>query len=213
MGQGDNHNKDMTTINLTKGKTSEIDEADVDLLSYRWYCFSGGRSTTPYAVRKVNGKMTFLHRVIMERAIGRHLLSCEVVDHIDGDGLNNRLSNLRVASRRQNSMNRRRGTNNTSGYVGVYWDKHSHKWRSDIHPNGKRVYIGRFDDPIDAAIAHDNVARQFYGEFARTNFENGAIIVRTKRIVLCPETIHESLEKIREDPEEFPISEEHPRFF
>lgn len=93
------------------------------------------------------------------------------VDHINRDKADNRWCNLRLATRSQNSSNvdpaRRR---NTSGFIGVTFDKARDKWRAQIRIDGRKVNLGRFSDPVEAAKAHDDAARKAFGEFAELNF-------------------------------------------
>lgn len=89
------------------------------------------------------------------------------IDHKDCDPLNNRWSNLRLATRSQNNANMLRQKRNTSGYKGVDWDKSRQQWRSQISVNGKRIMIGRFNDITTAAAAYRAAAEQHFGEFAR----------------------------------------------
>ncbi len=101
--------------------------------------------------------------------------SDKVVDHINGDPLDNRKSNLRAVTRGQNNMNRgsnrtHRGKSTTSSYKGVSWDKRRSRWVSNIGHNYKRIYLGCFDLAEDAARAYDIKAQELHGEFAFQNF-------------------------------------------
>lgn len=106
----------------------------------------------------------------MERVLDRKLDSSEFVDHLDRDPLNNQRDNLRLASRSQNGANRNIRKNSLSGYKGVSWHKTAKKWTAKLTLNGKLIHLGYFDDPIDAAKAYDQAAREYFGEFAVTNF-------------------------------------------
>lgn len=90
------------------------------------------------------------------------------VDHRDGDGLNNRRSNLREATGSQNMQNRGAYSNNTSGFKGVCWDKESRKWKAQIGSQGRLKSLGRFDDPSDAHAAYCDAAEKLHGDFGRT---------------------------------------------
>ncbi|QQK04793.1 HNH endonuclease [Burkholderia anthina] len=88
------------------------------------------------------------------------------IDHRDNDGLNNRWANLRAATRKQNSKNRTMPSNNTSGYKGVNFDKKARKWVAQIGSDGKKIYLGRFEDPKEAHAAYCAAADKLHGEFA-----------------------------------------------
>lgn len=89
------------------------------------------------------------------------------IDHINGDKLDNRISNLRKASHRQNQCNRSRQSNNTSGFKGVSFHKGNNKWVARIGENGKRILLGYFDDRAEASAAYAAAAPRYHGEFAR----------------------------------------------
>ncbi len=152
-------------IPLTQGKVAIVDAADFERLS-QWKWSAHKMKNTWYAVRgyRLNGK-SFLVR--MHREI-TNAEAKESVDHIDGDGLNNRRENLRRCSQQQNCANRGPSRNNTSGFKGVSWQKG--KWRVGIKIAYRRIYLGSFDDIGEAARAYDDAARRLYGEFARLNF-------------------------------------------
>lgn len=90
------------------------------------------------------------------------------IDHINGDGLDNRWSNLRLATHAQNRANSRRQKNNTSGFKGVVWDKARGKWIAAIRADGKGIYLGRFNTPEAAHAAYVAAAERHFGSFART---------------------------------------------
>jgi len=89
------------------------------------------------------------------------------VDHIDGDPLNNNLSNLRWATRTENSRNRKKHRNNTSDYTGVYFDKWNGKWKAQINMDGKRKTLGLFHTPEEASAVYEEAAKEAFGEFFR----------------------------------------------
>jgi hypothetical protein len=93
-----------------------------------------------------------------------------LVDHRNGDGLDNHRDNLRIATRSQNACNRHNTKSKAScRFSGLFFDKRRGKWMSRIVVNGK-IFLGYFDSEIDAARAYDAAAKKYHGEFARLNF-------------------------------------------
>lgn len=99
------------------------------------------------------------------------------VDHINGVKTDNRLANLREASKSENGRNREMRADNTSGFKGVIWDRSRDRWRAKITLHGRCVDLGYFNSKTDAARAYDTAALARHGEFARLNFPkaNGVI--------------------------------------
>jgi len=92
------------------------------------------------------------------------------IDHIDGNGLNNRIENLRVVDRKQNMYNRPIYKCNKIGYKGVWLDERSRRYRATISKDKKAYWLGTYNCPIEAARAYDRKAIELHGEYARTNF-------------------------------------------
>jgi HNH endonuclease/AP2 domain len=110
-----------------------------------------------------------LHTYLINPKNGRE------VDHRNGNGLDNRRSNLRPATHRQNQRNRKK-VNGASKYKGVSWCKRTRRWESYIHVNGKKRLLGHFKVESDAAGAYDKAARIYYRNFASLNFPaNGEV--------------------------------------
>lgn len=152
-------------IPLTQGKFAIADADDYeDLNKYKW-CVLKSHNNKFYAVRRKNNKTIIMHRQIMNAPAGL------VVDHIDGNSLNNRKSNLRICTQAQNIHNSRPRRNRSSKYKGVFWDKVNKKWSASIRKGDKRIYLGGFDDEIEAALAYDRKAEELFGEFAYLNFK------------------------------------------
>ena len=95
----------------------------------------------------------------------------EFLDHRDGDRLNNRIKNLRPATRLENNRNSRNRKNSTSHYLGVYLNKRLHKWCAGIGINGESKHLGVFTDEEEAAKFYDAAAKAHFGEFANLNFK------------------------------------------
>lgn len=92
------------------------------------------------------------------------------VDHANRNSTDNKAVNLRLATVNQNQRNKKIQKNNTSGYKGVCWDKNRQKWKTHIHVDGKIINLGRFDTKEKAAIAYNEAALKYFGEFAYLNF-------------------------------------------
>jgi hypothetical protein len=159
-------------IPLTQGKIAIVDEEDAELARLKWYARLGG--STFYAARTTRATGGFwttgtLHCAVWARAHPGEPVPREL-DHRNGDGLDNRRSNLRPATRQENSRNRRLQTNNTSGFKGVHWEASSRKWRAVIRVDHRFYRLGRFRTAEDAARIYDGQARARFGEFATLNF-------------------------------------------
>jgi hypothetical protein len=98
-----------------------------------------------------------------------------LIDHKDGNALDNRRDNLRPATFSQNTANRHAPTESNSGFKGVWFDKRKEKFVASIGVKRKRITLGRFDRAIDAALAYDAAAVSAFGDFARTNERIGRI--------------------------------------
>lgn len=108
-------------------------------------------------------RMMPMHRQVLDAKSG------ELVDHINGNKLDNRCSNLRIVNTQQNQHNRAKLLNNTSGYKGVQWRKDRNKWVAVIRVNTRLITLGTFKDIKDAAQAYNDAALRYHGEYARIN--------------------------------------------
>jgi hypothetical protein len=107
--------------------------------------------------------------------LNRKLSVNEHCDHIDGNGLNNQRSNLRLSIRHGNHKNAsKKNVLSTSLYKGVYFYKAGHTWRAEIQCDHERHFLGDFEIEEDAAHAYDKKAKELFGEFARLNFPEEA---------------------------------------
>lgn len=143
-------------VPVGKSRVAIIDAECLEMVSgHRW--FFNGR----YAYAKIGGgRVLLMHRVILG------VTGKAIVDHSDGDGLNNRRSNLRACSHAQNMRNRSK-ISGRSRFKGVHLDKQA--WRAQINFDGRRIRIGRFPTETAAARAYDEAALFYHGEFAKTN--------------------------------------------
>ena len=137
-------------------------KVDPDVFSraqkHSWHMHHEYPATTIGSGRKA--KKLYLHRFVLGD-LG------EVIDHKNGDPLDNRRSNLRRATKSQNTANVGRMATNKTGFKGVV--KHGKRFRAFAHLNGETLYLGTFDKARDAACAYDAKARELFGRFAKTN--------------------------------------------
>lgn len=143
-----------------------VDDSDYEvLLQYKWYLRSGYayRMEQYYQDGKRRGHGIAMHRSLLDAK------SHQLVDHINYDRLDNQRSNLRIATKSQNSQNRVLPITNTSGYKGVTWSKSKNKWQVALKHNQKYVFVGRFDNILDAAKAYNIKAKELFGEYAVVN--------------------------------------------
>lgn len=155
----------MRIIQLTQGKEAILDDEDYDRVSkYKWHYahYPGGG----YA--KTNNKgnkpaLLRMHRIVLNAKSG------ELIDHINGNTLDNRKENLRIVNQSQNMMNTRLRSTNTSGYKGVCYDKRWKNWLAHIWKDGEQIYLGCFKDKKLAAKAYNEAAKEYHGEYAKLN--------------------------------------------
>lgn len=145
--------KEGTYIEITSKtygiKKCYIDEEDVEKVQeHKWYVIKRKevKSSDVYYVRsnfKVHGKWTalFIHRLLLKPEKGLY------VDHIDGNPLNNRRSNLRIVTHQQNHFNRKRAR-------GYHWDRKKQRYKAEIRINGKLIHLGSFNIEEEARAAY-----------------------------------------------------------
>ena len=125
---------------------------------------AGSIKDNGYAAIKLNKKRFLAHRVAWAIYYGEWPSKC--LDHINGIRNDNRISNLRECTPMENSWNRRKSKNNTSGISGIYFNKRMKKWCVGIRSNKKHKYLGSFSDFQDAKKIALNARNSFHGEFA-----------------------------------------------
>lgn len=154
-------------VPLTQGKFAVIDASDRELVESRsWSARRKGNAWYAQSSAWSDGRRTIeeMHILLLGRIQGL------VIDHIDGDGLNNRRSNLRHVTHQENLRNQHAHRDNSSGYKGVHAHPSSGLWAARIKFDGQSVHLGYFRDAAEAAAVYDAAARDQFGECARLNF-------------------------------------------
>ena len=153
----------MEQITLSQGQVTMVDDEDYDYLNqWKWYFCKG------YAYRNSSRKnpprrSLRMHRIILNAKDG------EIVDHISGNRLDNRRSNLRFVNGSQSNWNAGLNSRNKSGFKGVSLNKKSGKWVANIHLYNRQIYLGRYDSKKEAAVIYNKKAKELFGEYARLN--------------------------------------------
>ena len=155
--KGDSH---YIIIPLTQGKFAMVDIEDADLGTYQW-CIN-----SRYAARRESQKTLFMHRIVLERKLHRPIRDAMLGDHIDGNPLDNRRSNLREVTRTQNAWNSGVQKNNTSQYTGVSQNRQGY-YIARFGSNG--ALLGIFETAQDASFCYDRAALERWGAYARLN--------------------------------------------
>ena len=155
----------MVKIDLGNNQFALVDFEDYEYLNeLKWHIYKSGNNFYARTIVYENKKRIaiLMHRLILEP-------KGKCIDHINGNGLDNRKCNLRICERHQNALNRKKNINNLSGFKGVSWFKSSQKWRAQIQYKKIVYHLGVFEKRIDAARAYNQAAQKYHGEFAKLN--------------------------------------------
>jgi len=161
---------------LTQERLQELLDYDPETGEFRWRVrkkrghsvgdIAGCRARSDSWSIRIDGRSYQAHQLAwlyMEGEWGE-----PVIDHRDGNPLNNRFSNLRLSTYSDNAANRGRMRSNTSGFKGAVFDPRTDKWRAQISKDGRRYCLGRYATAEEAHEAYAAKARELFGEFART---------------------------------------------
>ena len=151
----------------TPGFVAFVDEHDYPTVeAIRWNLRRNSRSKTTYAYGYSRTLKTnvFMHKMVMQDPFGQN------VDHVDGNGLNNRRKNLRLASGSENCANRDPHSPSKHGFRGICAARRKGVWVAKVKFHGRSIHIGTFSTKEAAALAYDSKVRELWGEFAKTNF-------------------------------------------
>ena len=156
----------MKRIPLTQNEFALVDNEDFKMISkHKWYCVRNKGNN--YARRNVgvkpNRSSIEMHRVVLKCPNGM------VIDHINGNSLDNRKKNLRVCTQAENTRNRIQRRSCKNKFKGITFHKHSKVWHAQICINYNNIYLGSFKNQKSAAIAYDAYAKRIHKQFARTN--------------------------------------------
>jgi hypothetical protein len=152
----------MKLLKTTNGISIQVSDADFDYLSlFNWHAMERTVIRRVYDENiSIASEILHLHNVSFKGE----------VDHKDRNVLNNQFENLRPATSSQNKANRKRFTNNTSGYIGVSFHCRRSKYRAYLQIRGMNRHLGYFENPEVAAKVRDRAATFYFGEFAVLNF-------------------------------------------
>lgn len=163
-------------VKLSNGKVAMVDATDYDLVSkFKWHGTDKGYASR--SIKKGNKRTSItMHRFLMNPPDDMY------VDHIDGNKLNNRRSNLRICTHNDNCRNRKLTVNCTSTFKGVNWHKKSGKWQARVKFERKIYHLGLYDNEMDAAHAYNLFAVEKFGEYALLNPIPEGWVITTKNI-------------------------------
>jgi len=153
-------------IPLSNNKVAIVDDSDYELVNqYKWHYNQNGYAVRNQRVGVNKYTAVYMHRFICGLVPG----DGKIVDHKNGNGLDNRRENLRVCTKTQNQQNQKPRHTRVSKYKGVGFYKRDQKWRARIVVDKTDIELGKFDTEIEAAKAYNEVAKKYHGEFAWIN--------------------------------------------
>lgn len=154
-------------IQLTQGNVAIVSDEDYEwLMQWKWHTARMGNMHKPYVKRGLNTKSGLsMHRAVMGRYV--EIPPKMVVDHINGNTLDNRRENLRVVTHSENIRNQRGHSDGTSPFKGVAWNAQKQRWQVMIGVNGTGKSYGFYESPVIAAVFANDIFRQRDGVFAR----------------------------------------------
>lgn len=158
---------------ITQEELKEILHYDPETGSFTWLVAMGTRARPGDRAGAIFNRDYIRIRIRLKRYVAHRLawlyvhghFPTDLIDHVNGVKYDNRLCNLRPATRSQNLMNRRMHSNNTSGLKGVYWHKGAKKWKAQCRANGKHYHLGLFENAESASAAYQAFAAKHHGAF------------------------------------------------
>lgn len=164
------------------GKHAIVDDADYETLSaHKWYVMKNGYATRTIDLGRLNGKKRTRAMTMHRQLMGEPTL---LVDHCNNDRLDNRRSNLRLATKHENTMNRVLHKNSSTGFKGVFFRKEcpNKPYYARVGMDRKYVHLGYFKHPEEAAQAYNTKAKELFGEFALLNNINQGVLPEARTV-------------------------------
>lgn len=154
-------------VQLTRGQVTIVDNEDyARVIQYKWYaCYSKNGNYYAYRYNPATYGVQSITAFLLQTTRGT------LVDHANGNTLDNRRTNIRVATIAQNNYNQSKREGMSSQYKGVSWDSRRGRWVAKITREYKSKFLGYYHNEWEAAKAYDVAAVEYFGEFARLNFE------------------------------------------